>query len=99
MARLFGTSRIGLALDVFTACSHVVALLLLCSNLHRRIPVIHMCCRYQGQFDSPLTKLGKAQAEAVGKRLKREQWRFDVVVSSDLGRAANTANIIRNYCA
>jgi 2,3-bisphosphoglycerate-dependent phosphoglycerate mutase len=48
--------------------------------------------RVQGQEDSPLTAEGLAQAEAIGERLAREH--FHVLVSSDLGRAMQTAEPI-----
>lgn len=48
--------------------------------------------RYQGQLDSPLTASGRAQAEALGERLKRES--VAALYSSDLGRARQTAEII-----
>jgi len=49
--------------------------------------------RIQGQGDSPLTASGRAQAEAVARRLARGE-RFDLLVSSDLGRAHDTARAI-----
>ena len=45
--------------------------------------------RVQGHGDSPLTAEGLAQAQAVGKRLANEP--FDHLLSSDLGRALQTA--------
>ena len=48
--------------------------------------------RFQGHEDSPLTARGKAQAEALGRRLARMG--FDTLVASDLGRARETAEII-----
>lgn len=45
--------------------------------------------QWQGQGDSPLTPLGRSQAEALASRLESE--RYDLVVSSDLSRAADTA--------
>lgn len=45
--------------------------------------------KFQGQQDSPLTPHGIAQAQAVGRRLKRES--IQAVYSSDLGRSASTA--------
>jgi probable phosphoglycerate mutase len=48
--------------------------------------------RIQGHGDSPLTALGLAQAEAIAARLAAEP--FDVLVSSDLGRALGTARRI-----
>lgn len=45
--------------------------------------------RYTGQSDVPLSPLGEAQASAVAQALARE--RFDVLVSSDLIRAQQTA--------
>lgn len=51
--------------------------------------------RYTGQSDVPLTEVGKRQAEAVGKRLSTET--LDVIVSSDLQRARDTANAIARH--
>src|SRR5690349_16626448 len=48
--------------------------------------------RIQGAGNSPLTARGLAQADAIGERLARES--FDVLVSSDLGRALQTAGRI-----
>jgi probable phosphoglycerate mutase len=45
--------------------------------------------RIQGARDSALTAAGLAQADAIGKRLAHEC--FDVLISSDLGRARQTA--------
>lgn len=53
--------------------------------------------RIQGQGDSPLTDAGLAQAEAIAGRLATE--RFDVLVSSDLGRAMRTAAAIARHCS
>ena len=52
--------------------------------------------RIQGQRDSDLTEEGVAQAEALGERLAGE--RFDRIVSSDLGRAHETARRIAAAC-
>ncbi|MBL0712357.1 MAG: histidine phosphatase family protein [Desulfosarcina sp.] len=48
--------------------------------------------RFQGHGDSDLTARGRAQAEALGRRLV--QTPFDALISSDLGRARETAAII-----
>jgi len=48
--------------------------------------------RFQGHGDSPLTARGRAQARAIGKRL--EHVPIDILISSDLGRARETAGII-----
>ncbi len=48
--------------------------------------------RFAGQADSPLTALGRRQAEAVADALAA--LRFDRVVSSDLSRARDTAEAI-----
>jgi probable phosphoglycerate mutase len=48
--------------------------------------------RWQGHLDSDLSETGLAQAEAVAGRLARE--RFDAIYTSDLGRAAQTAEAI-----
>jgi probable phosphoglycerate mutase len=48
--------------------------------------------RWQGHGDSPLTKTGIAQAQAVAQRL--QGYRFSRLYSSDLGRALQTARII-----
>lgn len=51
--------------------------------------------RYTGQSDVPLTDVGERQAEAVGQRLATET--LDVIVSSDLRRACDTAHAIARY--
>ncbi len=48
--------------------------------------------RIQGHLDSPLTKTGKAQAEALAKHFKSKN--FAALYSSDLGRAYETARCI-----
>ena len=48
--------------------------------------------RIQGQHDSPLTENGIAQAEALAGRLAAE--RIDALISSDLGRAMQTARVV-----
>lgn len=48
--------------------------------------------RIQGQRDIPLNEAGRKQAEALAERLKREDW--DRIISSDLLRAKETAEII-----
>lgn len=51
--------------------------------------------RYQGWLDSPLTPQGVAQAEAIGRRLRRlPQAQGAAIVASPLGRARRTAEII-----
>jgi|SRR5690625_4609496 len=48
--------------------------------------------RAQGHSDIPLNMTGKREAHLIGKRLAQEDW--DLVFSSDLLRAKNTAEII-----
>lgn len=48
--------------------------------------------RFAGQSDSPLTERGRQQAEAVARELAKV--RFDKVVSSDLSRTRDTAEVI-----
>jgi broad specificity phosphatase PhoE len=50
--------------------------------------------RLQGQFDSPLTELGRDQARALARRLVREDWSLSAIYASDLSRAAETAEIL-----
>ena len=50
--------------------------------------------RWQGQSDYPLTDKGRAQARALAKRWKSEDMKFDLVITSPLVRAQETANII-----
>jgi probable phosphoglycerate mutase len=49
--------------------------------------------RMQGHFDSPLTAAGREQAAAIARRLAADR-PFDLMVSSDLGRAFDTARAI-----
>ena len=51
--------------------------------------------RFQGHEDSPLTKKGRLQVDALGRRLHGTA--FDTLISSDLGRARETAAIIAGY--
>ena len=48
--------------------------------------------RTMGHLNSPLTKKGIAQAKKATKKLK--EYNFDIVISSPLGRAKETAKII-----
>lgn len=51
--------------------------------------------RYQGWSDSPLTPLGIAQAEAIGRRLAAlPEAAAATIVASPIGRARRTAEII-----
>jgi broad specificity phosphatase PhoE len=52
--------------------------------------------REMGQLDSALTNRGIEQSRLIARRL--EQIRFDVLYSSDLGRAIQTAEIIAVQC-
>ena len=56
----------------------------------------NVAARIQGQRDSELTAIGIAQAEAIAQRLAAEP--FDLVISSDLGRAVATAQRIAAKC-
>ena len=48
--------------------------------------------RFQGHGDSHLTESGRAQARALGQRLKNIP--FDELIASDLGRTKETAALI-----
>ena len=48
--------------------------------------------RWQGHGDPPLSDRGRAQADALARELTRES--IDIIVSSDLRRAAETAVIL-----
>lgn len=50
--------------------------------------------RWQGQSDYPLTEKGRAQVHALAERWKTENAQFDLVISSPLSRAKETAEII-----
>ena len=51
--------------------------------------------KFQGQQDIPLNDLGRRQAQAVSERLRRIS--FDVLYSSDLSRAYETAEMINAH--
>ena len=51
--------------------------------------------RIQGHMDIPLDEAGLAQAEKLGIRLAGKK--VDIVYSSDLARAAKTAEIINRH--
>ncbi|MGE7760145.1 histidine phosphatase family protein [Peribacillus sp. NPDC097895] len=51
--------------------------------------------KLQGQTDIPLNELGKIQAHQCGEFLSKEDW--DVIISSPLKRARETAEIIAHY--
>jgi broad specificity phosphatase PhoE len=50
--------------------------------------------RWQGQSDYILTEKGRAQARALAQRWKSEGVNFDLIISSPLVRAKETAEII-----
>jgi broad specificity phosphatase PhoE len=50
--------------------------------------------RWQGQADYPLTKKGRHQARALAERWLDEKRTFDIIISSPLSRASETAKII-----
>lgn len=49
---------------------------------------------FAGTIDSPLTEKGCDEARAEGKRLAREKQTYDLIISSPLSRAHETAAII-----
>jgi 2,3-bisphosphoglycerate-dependent phosphoglycerate mutase len=51
--------------------------------------------RFQGHADFPLTETGRAQANALAFRWQEEGCIFDLIISSPLARARETAEIIR----
>ncbi|MFM2411918.1 MAG: hypothetical protein RLZZ587_251 [Actinomycetota bacterium] len=53
--------------------------------------------KIQGATDIPLNDTGRAQAHATGAKMQGRQW--DVIVSSPLSRAVETAQIISSYLA
>jgi len=55
--------------------------------------------RYQGRLDSPLTALGRSQAERVGTLIATLVPPGTRIVSSPLGRALSTATIIAQAAA
>lgn len=53
--------------------------------------------RFQGKLDSRLTSKGIAQASACGRRLSAIGIEFETMFASPLGRARETAAIIRSF--
>lgn len=52
--------------------------------------------KFQGQLNSDLTEIGIEQAKALGKYLEKEKINFDIIYSSPLERAYDTAKLIKN---
>lgn len=50
--------------------------------------------RFQGQSDFPLTETGREQARALADRWFKEGMKFDLVLTSPLSRAQETAGIV-----
>ena len=50
--------------------------------------------RWQGQADYPLNDTGRIQARALAQRWKSEEEKFDLIITSPLLRAQETAEII-----
>lgn len=55
--------------------------------------------RWQGQTDVPLSARGRDEAELLARRLAAPLEAFDAVVSSDLSRAASTADAVMERLA
>ena len=53
--------------------------------------------RWQGQSNYPLTEKGRAQARALAARWQNEDVKFDLVITSTLARAQETAEIVTSY--
>ena len=51
-------------------------------------------CVFAGWMDSPLTEKGRQDARTEAERLAKDGTRFDLIVSSPLSRAQDTAKII-----
>jgi broad specificity phosphatase PhoE len=49
---------------------------------------------FQGQHETPLTKLGRTQAIRAGKSLKEAGYRFNAIISSPMERALETATLV-----
>ncbi len=56
---------------------------------------LNLAQRFQGHSDSPLTENGRKQVAALGRRMGK--MKFDTLISSDLGRARETAAIIAEF--
>jgi broad specificity phosphatase PhoE len=55
--------------------------------------------RFQGQSDFPLTETGREQARALADRWLTEGMKFDLVLTSPLSRAKETAEIVAGVLA
>ncbi|MBA2279464.1 histidine phosphatase family protein [Candidatus Saccharibacteria bacterium] len=47
-----------------------------------------------GQIETPLTQVGIAQAQHAGRKAKLEGLKFDIIISSPLSRATDTAKFV-----
>ena len=50
----------------------------------------------QGRIDNPLNETGKAQLKIVGKYLKETDNNWDIIITSPLTRAIESATIVKN---
>ncbi len=50
--------------------------------------------RFEGRYDSPLTRTGEQQARSVSSYFEQKAVRFDCIISSPLLRARRTAEIV-----
>ena len=53
--------------------------------------------RWQGQSNYPLTDKGRAQARALCERWQKEDVKFNLIITSTLVRARETAEIVTSY--
>lgn len=56
--------------------------------------VLNQAGRWSGTINTPLTQKGHAQAERAGKSVVTRQLQFDLIISSPLDRALQTAEYI-----
>src|SRR5581483_5723923 len=88
------TARIYLPLGILTSISYNLISMKKLYFIRHGESVSNVERWHAGRIDTPLTERGRQQAREAGKKAKAQKLHFDLIVSSPLSRALETARII-----